>query len=301
VHRYGRDVRSAALTGLAGRVARDAPRVASGLAVEAAWSATHLLTYPLGLLPGSTARASRRQGFTDLGPHQRGLIHADLDAATTPILLVHGIVDNHSVFSVLDRALRQRGFETVAVYDYAVLTRDVRTAAGRLGEAVATLVRTSGHDRVHVVGHSLGGLLARYFVQRLGGDAYVRTLVTLGTPHGGTELARLAPRAFPLVRQLSPRSPVIRELAEPAPGCRTRFLAFSSDLDHLVVPSRNARIEHPDLDATNVAVRGVGHLSLSINRRVAQQIATALGALDPASAAGPSQSDGTGPQTRAPV
>ena len=286
--------------GLAARVLRDVPRVASGMAVEAAWSAAHLLTYPLGALPGSTARASRPQAFTDLGPQRRGLLDADLDAATTPILLVHGIVDNHSVFSVLDRALRRHGFETVAVYDYAVLTRDVRTAAERLGEAVAELVRSSGHERVHVVGHSLGGLLARYFVQCRGGDAYVHTLVTLGTPHGGTELARLAPAASPLVRQLAPRSPVIRELADPAPGCRTRFLAFSGDLDHLVVPSRNARIEHPDLDATNIAVPGAGHLSLSINRRVAHQIVTALSGPGPASAAEPSNSPGSARATSSP-
>ena len=40
----------------------------------------------------------------------------------------------------------------------------------------------SGYERVHIVGHSLGGLAARYYVSRLGGDAHVHTLVTLGTP-----------------------------------------------------------------------------------------------------------------------
>ena len=48
----------------------------------------------------------------------------------------------------------------------------------------------SGYERIHVIGHRLGGLIARYFVQRLGGDAQVHTLVTLGTPHQGTQLAR---------------------------------------------------------------------------------------------------------------
>ena len=92
-------------------------------------------------------------------------------------------------------------------------------------------------------------------MQRLGGDARVHTLVTLGTPHPGTELARPL-RMLPLLGQLTPESAVIRELAEPAPDCRTRFLVFDSDIDHMVRPSRNARLEHPDLSVRNVAVRG---------------------------------------------
>jgi triacylglycerol lipase len=61
---------------------------------------------------------------------------------------------------------------------------------------------------------------------------------------------------LPLIRQLTPTSPVIRELAQPAAGCRTRFIAFHSDIDHLVVPSRNARLDHPDLNVRNIAVHG---------------------------------------------
>ena len=142
------------------------------------------------------------------------------------------------------------------------------------------LVTATGHERVHVVGHSLGGLLARWFVQKQGGDEVVDTLVTLGTPHGGTELARLAPLVplLPMARQLTPGSSVVRGLAQPAPGCRTRFVAYASDIDHLVVPRRNARVEHPDLDATNVDVRGVGHLSMPNHRALAYEIADLLAA-----------------------
>ncbi len=258
--------------------------------MEAAWSASHLVMYPLGAARGPAERRRRR----DPGPQQRGLIHHNLDAATRPILLVHGIGDNHASFTLLDRALHRRGFETVVPYDYGLLTADVRAAAATLGASVTELARKSGHERVHVIGHSLGGLLARYFVQRQGGDAFVDTLVTLGTPHGGTELARIAP-ILPLVRQLSPRSAVIKELAEPAPKCRTRFLALSGDLDHLVLPARNARLEHPDLDVTNITVPGVGHLSLPNNRQVADTIARRLSSLDDTRAAPASAPVGAGP------
>ena len=86
---------------------------------------------------------------------------------------------------------------------------------------------------------------------------------------------------MPLLGQLTPGSSVLTELAEPAPDCRTRFLVFASDLDHMIRPSSNALLEHPDLSVRNVAVRGVGHLSLPSNSSVAFTIASALTELDP--------------------
>ena len=149
-----------------------------------------------------------------------------------------------------------------------------------LAAAIERLADRTGYEQIHVIGHSLGGLIARYYIQRQGGDARVHTLVTLGTPHQGTVLAR-AGQLLPLVRQLTPGSDLIAELALPARGCRTRFIAFHSDLDHLIVPSRNARIDHPDLAVRNISVHGVGHLSMPNNGRIAFQIASALQELDP--------------------
>lgn len=260
-------------------IAKEVPRVSAGVAREAGWVAAHLVMYPLGLRPDSDrARVRARHDLYGLTPRQRGMVHQGVDRGATPILLVHGIVDNHSIFTMMDRSLRRRGFSDLSSFDYSLLTKDVRQTAGDLAAAIERLCTVSGYDRIHVIGHSLGGLISRYYVQRLGGDARVDTLVTLGTPHGGTVWAR-AGRVVPLINQLRPESDVIAELAEPAPGCRTRFVAFYSDLDHLIVPSRNARIEHPDLDAENVSVRRIGHLSMPHNSRIASEIASTLSQL----------------------
>jgi hypothetical protein len=77
-----------------------------------------------------------------------------------------------------------------------------------------------------------------------------------------------------------PDSDLMAELAEPAPDCRTRFVAFYSDVDQLIVPQRRARIRHPDLVASNVRVRGVGHLSLPFHGDVVHQITAVLAHLD---------------------
>lgn len=265
-------------TGIAQRAGRAllSPAGLKGTALEAAWIAGHLVMYPFGVADERTVESVRHLKLEDLPPVQRGLLAGDVEAAGTPILLVHGIVDNRSIFTVLRRGLRRRGFGVIASFNYDSLD-DIRGSATRLGEVVEELCEETGYERIHIVGHSMGGLLARYYVQRLGGDARVHTLVTLGTPHQGTWPAQLLPH--PSVRALRPSSDVIRELAEPA-QCRTRFLAIWSDLDQLMYPKQAAKIVHPDLGARNVLFRGVGHLSLPVDGRVVHEICTTLSHLD---------------------
>lgn len=251
---------------------------ARGVAVEAAWITAHLAMYPLGVVEEQWRLQQERNSIEHLPPAQRGLLVGDVEAAGTPIVLVHGIFDNRSIFTLLRRGLHRRGFGQTYALNYSALTDDVRAVSQRLGTLIEQVCDETGHERVHVVGHSLGGLIGRYLVQRLGGDKRVHTLVTLGTPHGGTLPAHIVP--LELARQMRIDSDLIAELAEPAPDCRTRFLAFWSDIDQLVIPQSHARVDHPDLRARNVLVRGVGHLSLPVDGRVVREIATTLAFLD---------------------
>ncbi|MFG1912916.1 esterase/lipase family protein [Kribbella sp. NPDC048928] len=267
-----------ALDGLAyGARSALSPRVLQGAAVELGWLTTHLAMYPLGLI-GRTPALPARLNLAGLGPAQRGLLVSDVRAAGTPILLAHGIIDNHTIFALMRRHLVRRGFGSIHTFSYSPLTLDVRRTAERMGQEIEAICEASGSDQIHVVGHSLGGLIARYYIQRLGGDARVHTCVTLGTPHQGTMAAKLLP--WPLVKQVRPDSDLMAELAEPAPDCRSRFVAFYSDVDQLIVPQRRARIRHPDLVADNVRVHGVGHLSLPFHGAVVHRITGVLAHLD---------------------
>ncbi|MCO1654889.1 alpha/beta fold hydrolase [Pseudonocardia sp. S2-4] len=251
-----------------------APSGLRGLAVECAWLAAHAAVYPAGLLREQLAEPTAYR--TDpLPPARRGLIVSDLAAAGTPILLVHGIMDNRSVFTVFRRTLRRRGFGAVHAMNYSLFTGDVRTAAHELGRHVERLLEQSGAERLHIVGHSLGGVIARYYVQRMGGSARVDTLVTLGSPHAGTLTAHLLPTA--LGRQLRPGSQLMADLAAPAPDCGTRFLVVWSRMDQMVVPQRNARLVHPDLHVDELELCDVGHLALPIDTRSMHWVVTQLG------------------------
>ncbi|MFD8709931.1 lipase family alpha/beta hydrolase [Streptomyces anulatus] len=276
------------------------PRMSSALlgatALELAVLVGHLIAYPFGLTPerrpprrptrpartgthgpdgGETAPRATTAGG-EAAPHAATALPLAADDAP-PVVLLHGFIDNRSAFVVLRRALTRHGHRHLESLNYSPLTRDIRAAADLLGLHVEEICARTGHSRVDIVGHSLGGLIARYYVQRLGGDRRVRTLVTLGTPHGGTAVAPGA-GIHPIVRQMRGGSSVIEELRTPAPGCRTRFVSFWSELDQVMVPVETACVDHPDLDAVNVRVTGIGHLALPVHPTVAAAILEALDA-----------------------
>ncbi|MET9900129.1 alpha/beta fold hydrolase [Streptomyces sp. NPDC006446] len=240
-------------------------------ALEIAILAGHLLLYPSGITQ------ERRTAASLPSPDAAAKLPTE---EKPPVVLLHGFIDNRSVFLLLRRNLAQHGRQHIESLNYSPLTCDIRTAAELLGRHIEEICERTGHERVDIVGHSLGGLIARYYVQCLGGDTHVRTLVTLGTPHSGTRVAPVM-NAHPIVRQMRPGSAVIEELTGPAPGCRTQFVSFWSDLDHLMDPLETACVEHPDLLAQNVRVSGVGHLALPVHPAVATGIRQALDLEEP--------------------
>lgn len=248
-----------------------------GAGAEALWVTAHLALYPWGLIDRA-GKPGHGYRIEHLPPVQRGLVISNLEAAGTPILLLHGMADNRSIFTLLRLGLRRRGFGQVTTMNYSIFTGDVRVAAAQLAQEVERLIAETGYERIHVVGHSMGGLIARYYVTRLGGDAHVHTLVTLGTPHQGTYTAY--GWNSQLTKQLRPGSPLMRELQQPVRHCRTRFLCYWSDLDQMIFPQRMAALEHPDLAVTNVEMHAVGHMSLPIMQSVVHGISSALAHLD---------------------
>ncbi|MEU6364701.1 alpha/beta fold hydrolase [Streptomyces sp. NPDC046931] len=257
-----------------GRLAGLSMALLKATALELAILAGHLLLYPSGII-------QERHSSALSPPPDAATLPTE---AKPPVILVHGFIDNRSVFVLLRRNLAQHGRQHIESLNYSPLTCDIRTAAKLLGRHIEELCERTGQPHVDVVGHSLGGLIARYYVQRLGGDLHVRTLVTLGTPHSGTRVAPLA-NAHPIVRQMRPASELIQELREPAPGCRTHFVSFWSDLDPLMDPLETACVDHPDLLAHNIRVSGIGHLALPVHPAVATGIRQALDLAQPAAPA----------------
>ena len=163
--------------------------------------------YPLGLSE-SAVRLPRKSGDP---------------SHDTPVILIHGYGHNRSGWHVLERHLATAGFSTVHTMNYSPLRHDVPELAGRLAETVEVLRTLSGSDKVHIVGHSLGGIIARWYVQELGGHEQVSTAVTIGSPHEGTLAAWVAPGRT--AQELRPGSWVVRRLAAGARPSPVRWVA----------------------------------------------------------------------------
>ena len=110
----------------------------------------HAALYPLALMDSRENVVLARNSLAGLPPHQRGLLVGDVEAAGTPIILVHGVVDNHSAFTFLRRALHRKGFGATYALDYSLLTDDIRKVAADLGALVDEVSAETGYDRVPV-------------------------------------------------------------------------------------------------------------------------------------------------------
>jgi hypothetical protein len=179
--------------------------------------------YPSGDLParaswGRTPRTSP-QGYRieHLGPVQRGLVISDIEAAGRRSCSctdgrTTGRCSRCSAFG-----LRRRGFGHMTTMNYSILTGDVRVAAAQLAEEIEAIVAETGYERIHVVGHSMGGLIARYYVTRLGRGR--------AGPHAGAPWAA-PPRDLPGVRVEQPdhAAAASRESADAGAGAAGREL-----------------------------------------------------------------------------
>jgi triacylglycerol lipase len=262
-----------------GRVAASLCRPGAyvGHAREAASAAVTAGMWPFGVI-GQSKPASLAGAYGDDDGHR------------TPVLMVHGFGANRSNWTFLARHLRTAGFGHLHAINYNPFSSDLP----HLGEVVATRIDELrdrwDSERVHVIGHSLGGVIARYAVQVLGVHGVDRC-ITVASPHGGVRVAGLygvlsGLRPFATSHQLSPDSPfmvLLRSSARPLP---TRFVAYYSNLD-LIVPARRAMIIEPELDASNRHLEDHGHFSILLSGRLGVSVASELAAAEVVAAALP--------------
>lgn len=196
-----------------------------------------------------------------------------------PVVFVPGYGHADRAWTLIGRHLERAGFSDVGTLDPAATRGDVVSRAQRLASHVAAVRAVTGSPQVHLVGHNVGGIVARYYVQVLGGDESVATVVTVGTAHAGSDLT---PSGLgPAAAQVRRGSTVLRRLADTTRPSRVRWVNYFSEHDVFVHPATAGMLKHPLLRATNVLVSEHGHLSLMIPtlacRSIAHQIAAAEG------------------------
>ncbi len=183
-----------------------------------------------------------------------------------PVVLVHGYAMSRAYFLLLTARLGRAGLGPFYGFEYWTLGK-VASAARRLGEFVEELCRFHGVDAVDLVGHSMGGVVARYYLALGGGASRVRHLVTLGSPHSGTEVSYFG--VGRPVHELLPGSALLARLEAAGLPRGVRALAVWSRGDSMVWSPEQAQLP----GARMVAFDDLGHLGLLASRRVAREVA----------------------------
>ncbi len=188
-----------------------------------------------------------------------------------PVLLVHGYACNHRVWRRMAEALAQRG-HPLAVVDLEPVFGGIDDHAAIIAQAVHGLRARTGACRVALLAHSMGGLACRAYLRR-SGVADVAGLVTLGTPHQGTALARFGRGEN--ARQMRPDSAWLTALTRheaAGPGLARPAVVVLTHHDNLLAP----RVPQDVPGARRVELDGIGHLGLVESARVREIVIDAL-------------------------
>lgn len=172
----------------------------------------------MGTLLRAVRRAARRvdrlaAALEVPGAENRVEKLTDFSDCPRPVLLLHGWLSARRTFDVLERRLRRDGYGVFSLdlggLRGSVLGRGVDDLADLVRAKIERIyARNPGLGPLAIVGHSKGGLVAAYYVKKLGGWRRTRAVVTLGTPYRGTPLGWLG----------LPIAPVARSLLQMAPG-----------------------------------------------------------------------------------
>jgi triacylglycerol lipase len=159
-----------------------------------------------------------------------------------PVLLVHGIWNSGAQMAAIQRRLRGAGRRAESIdLTPADGSAPILLLAEQVARAAGELAAASGADRIDLVGFSMGALVSRAYVQRLGGRARVRRFVSISGPHGGTVTARLSPAAGG--RDMRPGSALLRDLASDRdPWGPVEVHALFTPYDLMVFPADTARL-----------------------------------------------------------
>ena len=192
--------------------------------------------------------------------------------ARYPVLLVHGYAATECVWTPLRRALVQAGFGHIISLNYNSFAADPAAVSAELTHQALETLAAAGAPRIHMVGHSLGGLIVRCALASSAPlSSRTASAVTIASPHRGAWLARLAPGRFaPLMHQGG--CPARPEIDAPAPA---RWLAYYADRDR-VVPPASARLDDPRYGAANVLIPGAGHLTICRDVRLISSLVPEL-------------------------
>jgi triacylglycerol esterase/lipase EstA (alpha/beta hydrolase family) len=176
------------------------------------------------------------------------------------VLLITGVTIKAEWFDPIVARLKRDGFRPVVYEPPALLSGDLFEAANDLSAVVERVRRDSGQDRIDILAECTGGVIARYYLQSLGGDRFVSRMVTFVSPQHGIAAVPLVAWmvGWPALYDLSPGSAFLRAVNDVPPPGNVKLTSIYTCTDEYIQPYRTSIIP----GATNIGLCNhgfVGH------------------------------------------
>lgn len=157
------------------------------------------------------------------------------------VVLVHGWLDKQNVFNKMKKYLERRGW-TVYVLD--LIPSDGRKPLPELAAQLEDFITANlgNSQKFDLLGFSMGGLVTRYYLQRMGGNQRVDRYINVSAPNNGTLTAKPLSGVLPGIKQMRPDSDFLKDLNGDVAACleNIRVTWLWTPFDLIIVPPQSS-------------------------------------------------------------
>jgi triacylglycerol lipase len=158
---------------------------------------------------------------------------------TVVVILIHGIYHNASAWAYYRWRLKRKGYSRIHAFSYSSWNTTFWDVYEKFDMWMKRVERDCPGEDMVMVGHSLGGLLAKTYAGKRDGSSssVIRRVITLGSPFKGSKMVVLG--FGKLAESLRYQGPLVRELEKYQPSTQLPCVAFYSPVDNMVLPTES--------------------------------------------------------------
>ena len=158
-----------------------------------------------------------------------------------PVVLVHGWLDKQEIFNTMKPYLEKEGW---SVFTLNLVPNNGSKPLPELAEQLETFItdKLDASQKFDLLGFSMGGLVTRYYLQRMGGNERVERYINVSAPNNGTLTAFSLPLAG--IKQMRPKSEFLQDLNSDVESCLEKIQVtwMWTPFDLMILPADSTRL-----------------------------------------------------------